>query len=144
MDSHNQWEQIPHPVYGYASCKIWGGNHLVEISRRGSFIRAIRGTGGNYEIRDISVEADKRRTGLGTLLFKDLTKCLTIDPPYHSIFGFTRVSNEGAQAFYRSLGFTLTRVSGIYEEGEAIVFSIPFEALKARFLGEKKDVETRD
>jgi len=50
-------------------------------------------------------------------------------PPYHSVFGFTRESNEEAQKFYGKLGFDLTPVQGVYKDGTAIFFHAPYSRL---------------
>lgn len=89
------------------------------------------GTGGNVELLHIS--ASKIRQGYGTQLVKQMVFALNENPPYHTVFGFTRTVNNTAIQFYESLGFRLTLVEGVYRDGHAILFSQPYEDLLKRF-----------
>lgn len=51
------------------------------------------------------------------------------DPPYHTVYGFTRTTNEEAKAFYAAMGFDLTTVTGVYADGTAVVFSASYKRL---------------
>lgn len=84
------------------------------------FIAWRRGTGDNVELLHIrTFESGK---GHGRRLFYQMLDRLADRPPYYSIFGFTRVSNAEAQAFYGTLGFYLQAVEGLYAEGTAVMF----------------------
>lgn len=89
-----------------------------------------RGTGGNIEI--VHLKTKETRKGTGTHLLKEMLRRLKAHPPYATIFGFSRIGNESAHAFYRAMGFELTRVKGIYDEGAAVVFSARYSDLLER------------
>jgi ribosomal protein S18 acetylase RimI-like enzyme len=91
-----------------------------------------RGTGDNVEITWL--RAAEKRVGCGTRLIRDLLLQLKDQPPYYSIYGFTRGQNNTAQAFYIALGFQMHRVDGIYREGMAYVFRESYEYLCRRHL----------
>lgn len=93
-----------------------------------------RGTGDNVELLHIRVN-DQRR-GYGNELVKQMILQLQNDKPYSTVFGFTRTNNEVAINFYRKLGFTLSKVDGIYLEQEALVFSQKYDELLNRFINE--------
>lgn len=82
-----------------------------------------RGTGGNVELTYILVKSEARRAGQGRSLFRAMLTALRSDPPYATVYGFTRTSNTAAREFYLSLGFTLSEVAGVYADGSAVVFS---------------------
>lgn len=96
-----------------------------------------RGTGGNVELTYILTKA--KRDGAGTKLFQRMLDALRADPPFHTIYGFTRVSNEAAIEFYRSVGFGVNRVAGVYKDGEAMVFSRPYMDLLQFNFGTMRD-----
>ena len=79
------------------------------------------GTGGNVEILDI--RAKTYGEGKGRELLSQLLHSLKSCPPYATVFGFSRVGNADAHMFYCTMGFDLSRVDGVYADGEAIVFS---------------------
>lgn len=89
-----------------------------------------RGTGDNVELLHIHVY--QRGKGHGKLLFHNMLKQLAGQPPYWSVFGFTRVSNQEARNFYQALGFDLVHIPGVYHEGRAILFHAPYQRLVAR------------
>ncbi len=93
------------------------------------------GTGGNAELLHLR----SQRPGGGQRLLVRMLEALTADPPYATVFGFTRAGNTEAQEFYRKAGFTLTRVTGVYADGEAIVFSRPYAELLALHRVEEED-----
>lgn len=62
-------------------------------------------------------------------MFIEMIESLKKEPPYHSVFGFTRVSNLEAQAFYGQLGFNLTKIEGVYADGHCILFHQSFSNL---------------
>jgi ribosomal protein S18 acetylase RimI-like enzyme len=86
-----------------------------------------RGTGDNVEL--LHIRAFKRGQGDGKQLLLAMLNELKSDPPYHSVFGFTRVGNVEAKAFYGALGFELQDVNGVYRDGEATLFWQAYERL---------------
>lgn len=85
------------------------------------------GSGDNAELLNLRVT--KPRQGTGRLLLCEMLRRLLQEPPYATVFGFTRVSNTVAQEFYKAMGFELSHVKGVYADGEAIVFSQTFKEL---------------
>lgn len=83
------------------------------------------GTGLNVEL--LHIKATYK--GAGRELLRAMLKALQSNPPYHTVFGFTRWGNEEAARFYPSCGFDCTVVSGVYRDGAAVVFSAPYEQL---------------
>lgn len=79
------------------------------------------GTGENVELLHIRVH-DKRK-GYGSQLINEMMDKLKQNPPYATVFGFTRTSNNEAHEFYKANGFTLTKVDGVYKDGTAVLFS---------------------
>ena len=98
------------------------------------FVKWRRGTADNVELLDIEVSASARRQGVGRELVRGMLRRLRSDPPATSVYGFTRVTNRIAHDFYRALGFDLSYVAGVYEEGGAVVFSAQYDDLVARHL----------
>lgn len=90
-----------------------------------------QGTGKNVELLNILAHYTNR--GHGTELLKKMVIALKENTPFETIYGFTRTDNQQAHSFYRSRGFKLSLVSGIYEEGSAMVFSQRYEKLKEFF-----------
>lgn len=86
-----------------------------------------RGTGENVEL--LHLKTFERGMGTGKTLVCSMLQILKDDPPYSSVFGFTRSVNMEAQKFYRSLGFILSPVEGVYADGTAVLFSQTFEKL---------------
>ena len=90
-----------------------------------------RGTGNNVEL--LNIYTIDHRKGYGTMLMREMLKQLKSDPPQEdSIFGFTRMSNPDAIHFYDALGFSLSEVDGLYEEGIAVFFSTSFNKLSEK------------
>lgn len=85
-----------------------------------------RGTGDNVEL--LHLRTYEKGKGTGKELLKDMLLSLKARPPYCTVFGFTRVSNE-ARGWYEAMGFELSVVKGVYADGEAIVFSQTYEKL---------------
>lgn len=85
------------------------------------------GTGRNVEL--LEIHTNERGKGYGRQLVYRMLDRLKFDPPYHSVFGFTRVSNEEARAFYAALGFRLHEVPGVYADGRAVLFEAPYADL---------------
>lgn len=86
------------------------------------------GTGLNVELLHIRTFEPGR--GYGRQLFYAMLGSLQEkDTPYHSVFGFTRVGNYEARRFYGALGFDLTEVEGVYQEGTAVLFRQSFRKL---------------
>jgi hypothetical protein len=83
------------------------------------------GTGGNVEITHIK----GAKSGSGRKLLVNMLYELLDQPPYHTVFGFTRIDNSKARAFYERCGFILSNVEGVYKDGLATVFSATFEDL---------------
>lgn len=113
----------PYRKIGFATCQ-------------GGWIIWRRGTGGNTELLHLHVEEGRRRQGVGRHLLRMMLRRLRKNPPYASVFGFTRVVNAEARAWYAEMGFALTRVEGVYADGEAMVFSAAYPALCERHLSE--------
>lgn len=87
------------------------------------------GTGNNVEL--LHLNATAHRKGYGRNLVKHVLKQLSsLDTPYHSMFGFTRETNEEAVGFYRAMGFELTPIPNLYREGTAIMFCQSYFKLK--------------
>lgn len=90
-----------------------------------------RGTGDNCEL--LHIRAFEPRRGHGRRLVRAMLDELEHDRrhplpgeppfPYHTVYGFTRVENEGARAFYAALGFVVQVVDGVYADGRAVLFS---------------------
>lgn len=93
----------------------------------GSYITWRVGTGANIELTNI--KAATPGNGIGERLFRDMLEALREHPPYHAVYGFTRTANVTAQEFYRSVGFVLSPVEGVYLDGTAVVFSRPYREL---------------
>lgn len=89
------------------------------------------GTGGNVELTYILVKNEMQRQGQGRALFRAMLRALVSDPPYHTVYGFTRTGNAAGRSFYASVGFTLSEVAGVYADGNAVVFSANYRALCA-------------
>lgn len=106
------------------------GVRFLSYPKRG-YIVWRKGTGDNVEL--LHIYSNERRKGFGTKLIRQMVSQLLKTPPYHTIFGFTRTGNLEAQSFYTSLGFVMSRVHGVYKDGEAFVFSQPFSQLVSRF-----------
>lgn len=86
------------------------------------------GTGGNVELLHIRASPQ----GSGADLLREMVKRLESAPPYKTVFGFTRTCNAAALEFYRRNGFSLSRVEGVYADGEAVVFSQDYDRLRLR------------
>jgi hypothetical protein len=72
----------------------------------GSYIVWRVGTGENVELLHLKVV--NQNEGTGTALFKMMLEALRENPPYHTVFGFTRGYNSVAMEFYLAMGFDLT------------------------------------
>ena len=62
-------------------------------------------------------------------MFYAMLEALEREPPYHSVFGWTRVGNYEARRFYGALGFELREVPGVYADGRAVLFYQEFHRL---------------
>jgi len=89
------------------------------------------GTGRNVELLHIKTDP-AAPPGAGRRLLKQMVGQLASNPPYATVFGFTRVGNREAQRFYVDNGFNLTCVEGVYADGRAIVFSQEYRRLADR------------
>lgn len=87
-----------------------------------------RGTGENVELLHIK----SARSGGGSALLIKMLEKLKENPPYSTVFGFTRTGNTKAIAFYWRMGFTCSPVAGVYAEGSAMVFSAQYVDLCKR------------
>lgn len=97
------------------------------------------GTGGNVEILHLRIH--KPGEGHGRRMLGAMLRCLSTSPPYATVFGFTRTGNTAAQAFYRDVGFTLTPVYGVYDEGDAVVFSARYSKLLEKLKDTWKEID---
>lgn len=84
-------------------------------------------SGDNCELLHLKVHV--RGKGFGEMLFRKMLEELKIDPPYCTVFGFTRIGNFASQNFYTKMGFEFTKVRGVYKEGGAVLFSQDYEFL---------------
>lgn len=112
----------------------YGTVHTYEHSGGAGYIVWRVGTGGNVELLDLQVVPTARGQGVGIGLLRAMLRHLKDNPPYYTIFGFTRTANVEAQEFYAAVGFDLSRVAGVYADGEAIVFSAKYDDLCKRHL----------
>lgn len=97
------------------------------------------GTGWNIEL--LHLRAYQPGNGAGKRLFLAMLSRIEQQGPrpYATIYGFTRTSNYLAKKFYRSLGFSLSYVSGVYADGDAVVFSQRYERLIETYLKGEHD-----
>ena len=100
--------------------------HYFYLPNQG-FIVWRMGTGENVEL--LHIQTFEKGKGHGRKLFYSMLEDMVDSRPYYSVFGFTRISNEEAQAFYGALGFDLQEVRGVYKDGGAILFSQNYEIL---------------
>lgn len=91
-----------------------------------------RGTGDNVEVT--YVRSDQTRQGTGRKLLQEMLRRLRDNPPYATVYGFTRANNRDAIAFYQAMGFAVTPVNGVYADGKAAVFSARYDDLCKRHL----------
>lgn len=117
----NYWDRVRR----YELC-----DHIVQPN---GYIVWRRGTGDNVELLHLRVGEKRRGTGR-SLLCRMLEK-LRADPPYATVFLFTKVDNADAIAFYEAMGFVGTKVSGVYDAGTAVVFSARYDDLLRRHCG---------
>jgi len=89
-----------------------------------------RGTGDNTEL--LHIKTTEHGKGYGRQLVYGMLDKLRERPPYHSVYGFTRVSNTEAQAFYGALGFSLQEIQGVYADGRAVLFWAAYKDLLAK------------
>lgn len=92
-----------------------------------------KGTGDNYEL--LHIRTYVKGKGTGRELLRLMLLSLRKNPPYATVFGFTRVSNE-SKGWYEAMGFDMTVVKGVYAEGSAIVFSQTYDKLMERHCNE--------
>jgi ribosomal protein S18 acetylase RimI-like enzyme len=88
------------------------------------------GTGGNVEL--LHIRSFIKGKGVGRRLVHLMLLELKKKPPYHSVYGFTRVANENAVCFYKALGFHVEIVDGPYQKGKAVLFSQSYKVLLRR------------
>ncbi len=84
-------------------------------------------TGLNIELLHLYAEK-----GRGLELLTKMLHELKPNPPYETVFGFTRTCNTHAQHFYTKAGFDLSPVKGVYADGDAVLFSQTFSKLWER------------
>lgn len=88
--------------------RVLTGAHLLvclaDEEKVVGFVSA-RALFGEAEIFDLCVLRDKRRRGIGRALLRRLLDLLR-EEGVQEVFLEVRASNEGAQALYRSLGFS--------------------------------------
>lgn len=100
--------------------------HVYEYDR--GFVVWRLGSGSNVEL--LHITAAEVRKGHGRWLFYQMLDKLQEKPPYHSVFGFTAVSNKRALAFYDALGFEHQEVHGLYQAVPAALFWQSYEKLR--------------
>ena len=79
------------------------------------------GTGYNVEL--LHLKTIIQRQGTGKALVLAMLNKLKEDPPYATVFLFTRTNNTSSRVFYTTLGFEETVVKGVYDDGDAVLFS---------------------
>ncbi len=102
-----------------------------HIDTENGYVVWRRGTGDNVELLHLRVTTE-RRVGYGRSLLCQMLEKLIDNPPYHTVFGFTRLENQIAIEFYQAMGFETTVVNGVYLDGAAVLFSQSFEILLER------------
>ncbi len=110
-------------VYQFDRCRY-------EYDAERGFIVWRLGTGRNVEL--LHVRSFVLRQGNGRRLVYKMLDKLAGAPPYFSVYGFTRTSNERAGGFYESLGFKLQPVEGLYKDGTAVMFWADYRTLMER------------
>lgn len=108
--------------------KPYIGVHLIECDN--GYIVWRLGTGENVELLHLRTFSPGK--GTGRALLNAMLNKLRENPPYCTVFGFTRTVNKISQEFYKALGFELTEVKGVYADGTAILFSQTFDRLLER------------
>ena len=63
-------------------------------------------------LKIVFIETSEHRKGYGKELVREMCKRIK---PYNSVFVFRLFSNEDAGAFYRTLGFKETLITGLYK-----------------------------
>lgn len=91
------------------------------------FIVWRRATGDNVEL--LHIKTYQPGQGTGRTLVLAMLLALKSNPPYDTVFGFTRTCNSGAQSFYQSMGFDMCEVLGVYADGSAVLFSQKYSRL---------------
>lgn len=100
---------------------------VESIQYENGYIVWRRATGDNVELLHLRTFSPGK--GTGRELVKAMLHKLLENPPYATVFGFTRSVNESAQSFYKALGFELSEVKGVYDDGTAVLFSQRFKTL---------------
>jgi len=106
---------------------VYPYEYVTTIEMDNGYIVYRMGTGRNIELLHIKTHEPGKGTGRELIL--DMLRCLKDEPPYCTVFGFTRTCNEASQKFYKALGFELTPVKGVYADGHAILFSQKYTTL---------------
>lgn len=89
------------------------------------------GIGGGVEV--LSLRAYSPGNGAGRRLLRAMLSSVVGNGRRPgTVYGFLRVPDRDGQSFYRSMGFGLHYTTGVYEDGEAVVFSAPFGELCRR------------
>lgn len=104
----------------------FGKTPHIFIANKGYIVWRL-GTGNNTEL--LHIRTFEKGRGYGRKLFYEMLDWLKKEPPYYSVFGFTRVGNTEARKFYGTLGFKLQLVEGLYRDGMAIMFWQSYEKL---------------
>lgn len=85
------------------------------------------GSGLNTEL--LHLKAFSPGNGAGKRLLKVMLTKLLTDPPFCTVFGFTRSINIEGRLFYADMGFELSPVTGVYRDGSAVLFSQEYKRL---------------
>ena len=96
-------------------------DHVRHVENQDGYISWRWGTGDNVELTHL--RSAEPGNGQGRKLLRSMLAALKNDPPYCTVFGFTRTCNKVAQAFYQDMGFVLSPVEGVYADGDAVLFS---------------------
>lgn len=95
------------------------------------FIVWTMGTGDNYEVLLLRVKHQGR--GDAKKLYREAVKLMMFNPPYHSVYAFTRTENAGANAFYTKFGWNRIDLDQcIYKDAGVVLYWIEWNELRDR------------
>jgi len=86
-------------------------------------------TGENIEILFVEIHPSLRGQGLTSQLFAEFCQRAKLNPPYNSVFAFTRADNEIAHRMYLRFGFYLKRIPNLYKHLDAYLAVVNFQKL---------------
>ena len=89
---------------------------IHTISREHGELEWEWNSGRAVEMKNIDVDAEHRRQGIGRSLFEELERTVA-EQEGLSVYGFTAGDNAVAQAFYKALGYHLIWIPEHYGRG---------------------------